>query len=261
MRRRHSGVRDHNRFAAEVATAGLEEAGQVATPHFLFPLDDKGQVAWQIRARPQIRLDRVEVGHVLAFVVTGPAPEQGPALDARLERCRLPEIERFGGLDVVVAIDQIVRLCASAGAWCAGENDRVSRGRAELRFEPDGLAMPAEPVRARLQIGAVVRLGGDAGEAHVGAELFNEAGFVGHEIVEDGVHSCFTESGEARGRNGLAILCWRCLREGAEGDGIRSWAPACSRCPRRRGSPGVGHSRRRRLGWPGGILPVGPRAG
>src|SRR5205814_180439 len=103
---RNAGVGNDDGVAAEFGTVVYQKRRQAFAADFLFALDNKRQVAGQLRSRLQIRLDGFEVSEVLAFVVAGAAGEEGAAFDARLERRRFPKIERLGGLHVVMAVNQ-----------------------------------------------------------------------------------------------------------------------------------------------------------
>ena len=79
---------------------------------------------------------RLEPQHDLAFVVDGAAGVDALAVRAvdevGLEGRVVPEVERLGGLDVVMAVEQQVR-GAAAGAGVMGEDDGVAGGGADAR--------------------------------------------------------------------------------------------------------------------------------
>ena len=107
--------------------------------------------------------DAVDVGEDLALVVRGTARVDDAVLDARLEGRRFPEVERIGGLHVVMAVDHdrgTARL-----VFVARDDDRVAGRGVFLGGEADALELHDEPVRALVGVGLVRGVGGDAGEA------------------------------------------------------------------------------------------------
>ena len=105
---RDAGVGNHDGVTTEFIAVFPQKRRETLAANFLLTFDDKGQVAAQRRVRFQVRLDGFEVGEVLAFVIAGAAGEERAAFDARLERRRFPKLERFGGLNVVMAVNQKV---------------------------------------------------------------------------------------------------------------------------------------------------------
>src|SRR6185369_7720099 len=82
---------------------------QTSAPNFFFAFNNKTQVTRQFGARFQISFDGFEVGKVLAFVVTGTATVKAVSLDARREWRRFPKFKRLGGLNVIMAVNHIMR--------------------------------------------------------------------------------------------------------------------------------------------------------
>ena len=105
---RDAGVGNHDGVTTEFIAVFPQKRRETLAANFLLTFDDKGQVAGQRRVRFQVRLDGFEVGEVLAFVIAGAAGEERAAFDARLERRRFPKLERFGRLNVVMAVNQKV---------------------------------------------------------------------------------------------------------------------------------------------------------
>jgi hypothetical protein len=58
----------------------------------------------------------------------------------------------------------------------------------DIRVEADLAAVIDEPIRARLQIGFMLRLRGDAGKAQVFAELREETVLVLFQIIKHALH-------------------------------------------------------------------------
>src|SRR5688572_4564722 len=99
------------------------------TADLLLAFDDEGQVAGQFSPGFQIRFHGVQVREVLALVITRPAAEQGALIDARLKRRRGPQFEWLGGLDVVVAIDEITGPLRTMRSF--RDDDGVAAGAAD----------------------------------------------------------------------------------------------------------------------------------
>ena len=83
----------------------LEKRREMFAANFLLALNDEREVAGKLGAGLEISLDRLEVGEVLALVVAGVASEHEPSGDARLERRRIPQVKRLGGLDIVMPVN------------------------------------------------------------------------------------------------------------------------------------------------------------
>src|SRR3954467_3384222 len=88
----------------------LDELLEIFAPDFFFALGEDDDVHRELSARREVRLDRLDVQIELAFVVDGAARQNFSVANRRVERRRLPELERFGGLHVVVTINEQRRL-------------------------------------------------------------------------------------------------------------------------------------------------------
>ena len=80
--------------------------GEILAADFLLALGEDDDVDRQLAARREMRLERLHVEEELAFVVDRAARKDLSVADRRLERRAVPEIERLGGLHVVVAVDE-----------------------------------------------------------------------------------------------------------------------------------------------------------
>src|SRR4051794_23343165 len=138
------------------------------------------------------------MSQMLAFIVTGSAPEQRSPINARLKGWRLPKLKRFGRLHVVVPIDQKMRSRRRAFAKSPREDNRIAFGRAKPRLQADGLAMLMNPGRARRQVVFVLRLGRNAGKPHVLAQFPNKPVLVLFEVVQDLLHDGFVALAPSR---------------------------------------------------------------
>src|SRR6185369_12438593 len=131
-----------------------------------------------------------EMSEILALVIATAAAEERAAGNAWFERGSLPELEGFRGLHVVMAVDEEMgpRFAVGTEARSFGDDDRVSLGRAEARIEADILGVVDDPFGAGLEVGTMLRLGGNAGEPDIIAELVDEARLIGPQVVGDALH-------------------------------------------------------------------------
>ena len=68
------------------------------------------------------------------------------------------------------------------------DDDRVAIGWAQPRTQADGLAMIHQPAGCRFDFGAVMALGGNAGETEIVAQFADETGFVFTQVGQDVLH-------------------------------------------------------------------------
>ena len=105
----HAGVADERDVGGKLAAMGLDPGRQMLGAALFLALDQERDVE---RQRSRHRLPgpaRLDEGHHLAFVVGGAARDNrlaavGKGRDPRLERRRLPQIERIDRLHVVVTV-------------------------------------------------------------------------------------------------------------------------------------------------------------
>ena len=139
----HAGVADQRQVALELAGVVAHETEQVLRPALFFAFDHHGDVERQF-ARDRLEgAASLDKGHGLAFVVAGAArdddfPAAVERLDARLERRRLPQIERIDRLHVIMAIEQDARRLPRGRSVAAfADHDRVAVGRAHAGLESE----------------------------------------------------------------------------------------------------------------------------
>ena len=85
---------------------GLDEVVQVGAADFFFAFEDQLDVHRQAAVLLQVRFDGLEVHEHLALVVGRAARVDLAVADRRLERRRLPQVERIDRLHVVVAVEE-----------------------------------------------------------------------------------------------------------------------------------------------------------
>jgi hypothetical protein len=72
-----------------------------------------------------------------------------------------------------------------------GQDDWMSCGGAKAGLEAKALAMLDHPFAAVLQILLMLRLGRDAGEAHVLAQFFNKPALIILQVFQDRLHGVY----------------------------------------------------------------------
>lgn len=82
--------------------AEVQQTIEVRTPVLLLALDEEAGPTRQAPDRRQVGLDTPHPGQELALVVRCPARVQAAVANMRVVRARRPQLERDGGLDVVV---------------------------------------------------------------------------------------------------------------------------------------------------------------
>ncbi len=137
-----------------------EEGGQGGRARFLFALEQHADVARQAAGLAEGAAG-LEEGHQLAFVVAGAARDDAlpvrPVREARLEGRRRPQLERVGGLHVVMAVEQHMRRVARLGL--GGAHHHRPAGRVLPRgFESEIAQLARQPVGGAVAIG---EMGGD----------------------------------------------------------------------------------------------------
>ena len=187
----HAGIAHQRQVAAQLGGVVAHEAEQVLGAALLLALDHHGDIQ---RQRAGDRLEGaagLDEGHGLAFVVAGAAGDDDFAatierLDARLERRRLPQIERIDRLHVVMAIEQHARRAAVGFAVAAfADDDRVAFGRPHAGLE-------AEPAQVGGDIfgrGAAVRRIGRVGRHRLDAQQREQPIEAGIKVAVDAVEN------------------------------------------------------------------------
>ena len=157
-----AGVAHHDDVAAQPLALAPQQRGKVRRSDLLLTLHDDLEVDAQLAVRRQRGLETEQVEQHLALVVDRAAGEELVAADRRLERRRLPQLERVDRLYVVVAVDHDGWAVVPDQPFCV--HRRVS---AVVRL-PDldsAEASPPEgldrPLRAGPHVRRVRRLGRD----------------------------------------------------------------------------------------------------
>jgi hypothetical protein len=147
----------------------------------LLALVEDAHAQRQLAERRAVRLDRLETRHEIALVVRYPAREEMAVALGRLERWRLPLVERVGRLHVVVVVHE-QRLLAATGL--AHDRRRTAASAQALRV--DAGSARALQYRARGLVDGGL-LCGYGGEAHELLELVDILPLSGADVGIEGV--------------------------------------------------------------------------
>ena len=142
----------------------LHERDEVGRADFLLPLGQHDQVDRQPAVGGQQRLRGLHVQEKLSLVVGGTARVDAPVAHVRLEGGSRPQLQRLGGLDVVVAVHQHGGGVLPRSAPFA-EHHRVARRLEDLRLQADVPHAVAQPAGGVARVPVVFGLGADGGNA------------------------------------------------------------------------------------------------
>ncbi len=188
----HAGVADQRQVALELGGIVAHEAEQVFRAALLLALDHHGDVERQLAGHRLEGAAGLDEGHGLAFVVAGAARDDDLAaaverLDARLERRRLPQIERIDRLHVVMAVEQHARRLAVAHAPLPrfADHHRMALRSAARWSRSRGCAVGGDMLGG----GAAVRRVGRIGRDRLDAQQREQPLEAGVEIAVDAVEN------------------------------------------------------------------------
>lgn len=100
----------------------------------------------------------------LAFVISGAAAEKIAVANGRFEGGRSPEVERFGGLHIIVAVKEDGGLAGSFKRF--GINKRMEICRNDFNFlETGGAKIIRDPASGAFDIWFVFAFRADAGDS------------------------------------------------------------------------------------------------
>ena len=133
----------------------LTKLSRLRGADFLFAFEDDLDVHRQAAVLLQVRLDRLEVHEDLALVVGRAARVDLAVAHRRLERRRLPQVERIDRLHVVVAVEEDRR--RAGGAEPVAVDDREARRLDQPNvLQPDAPHLLGGPLGAALDVGRVL---------------------------------------------------------------------------------------------------------
>ena len=186
----HARIGNDDCIAGQLCPVLSQKGCQAAAAYLLFAFNDEGNITRQLGPGLEVSLYRLEVSQVLALVVARAPRVKHAVSDARLEGRRLPQLQRFGRLHVVMPVNHEVRTAPafSFPARRLRHDDGVPGCRAKPRLQADLPAMLHQPGGARLHIAAVLWLSGNAREPQILAEFADEARLVLLQIINDALH-------------------------------------------------------------------------
>ena len=124
----------------------LDERGEVLAAYFLLPFGEHDDIDRQRPVRRQVRLQGLHMQIELALVVHGAARINAPIAHRGLERRRVPQLEWFHRLDVVVAVDQVGRR-RRPGAAPLTDHDRMAFGLDDFGAQSGLQESASQPLR------------------------------------------------------------------------------------------------------------------
>ena len=177
----HPAVEDDRRV--RTALVGLEKLDDRMAAGLLLAVAAEADVHGQLAGARQLTRRREE--HVeLALVVDRAAPVEVLTADLRLERRRIPQLERVGRLHVEVSVAEDGRGVAAPGRTVFRGTDLADRERLAVPVDELTLAAcapdeRADPLAGALDVACVRRVRADRGDADELRELV-EPGLVRH---------------------------------------------------------------------------------
>ena len=151
---KEAGVADDHRVAAAALRVRRHPALKVHRARLLFALKEVLHVDRQRTTRAEERLKRGEVNDDLSLIVGGATTEHATVPNDRLERTRLPEVERVARLHVVVPVDDDRWQLRIFDSFT--NNDRVSTRLAHLNaLRTDTTQFGGEPLRRLTAVSGV----------------------------------------------------------------------------------------------------------
>ena len=207
-----SAVPHQHRIRAQLLAVLAQVLRQRIAGALLLALDEEADVQRQL-ARPGQVLHGLDRGHVVALVVARPSREQVSVSHVRLERRRLPFVDRVGRLHVVVAVDRQVRLAGRAVPF--GDHDRLAFSRLvdQLRLEAHALETRPQPLGVAQAVGPVLLERADRWDA----QLFHQVVEVSVALGAGPSERLFESGGGAGFAHAIPRLCliwaawlWQC---------------------------------------------------
>jgi hypothetical protein len=106
----------------------------------------------------------------LAFVVGSAAAKEITVADGGIKSGRSPEVKRFGGLHIIVSVEKDRRLTGCLEGLRINQGMKV-RGDDLNRFKSRGSELGGDPAGGAFNVGLVLALGTDAGDAQKFAQF------------------------------------------------------------------------------------------
>ena len=160
--RDHAGIGDDRDIALQRVAIIRQKFRQITAADFLFAFDNEVEIHGQVAVLLHRFLNAEDVRQNLTLVIRRAAGKHVAVFQDRLERRRFPELERIGRLNIVMPVDH--HGAPARLLFVSRPDDGMPGGRDELRFEPDGLQLLHQPLRATVYLFLVLIVGRNAGE-------------------------------------------------------------------------------------------------
>src|SRR6202022_4258363 len=162
--RKHGSVRYQQGIGFEFFFIFLHIVPQADAANFLFAFDENFYVYGKFAVDFLQTLERFQVNMHLALVVGGASAEKFSVADGRFEGRRSPQLQRLGGLHIVVTIKEDRGF--TGGFQRFGVYQRMQTSRNDFnRFKASGAQILGHPPRAVLHVLLVLGFRADAGDA------------------------------------------------------------------------------------------------
>ena len=162
--REHAGVRDDQGIGFELRFVVVDVVPKAFAADFFLAFDQDFDIDGQLAGGLLQGVEGADVDMDLAFVVGGAAAEEIAAANGGLEGRRGPQIERLGGLNVVMAVEKDGGLAGRVQRFRVDQ--RMQLGRNDFDVGESGAAEPfGNPLGGALDVRLVLALRADAGNA------------------------------------------------------------------------------------------------
>src|SRR5579863_9917301 len=166
----HGSVRDDEGVGFKLFLILLDVVPEADAADFFFAFDQDFYVDGKLAIHFLNGFESFQMNVDLAFIIGGAAAEEVAVANGGFEGWRSPEVERFRGLNVVVAIKEDRRFAGSFEGF--GIDKRVKIGGNDFNFlETGGAEMVGDPASSALNVPLVLTLGANAGDAQKFAQL------------------------------------------------------------------------------------------
>ncbi len=171
------GVGNERDVGLQLGRIFCDITGDGSAADFLFAFDQELEIHRERAVYRAQGLDGLDVHVHLAFVVGGSAGVDVAVAHGGLEGRALPELQRVGRLDVVMAVTKNGWL--ALGVQPIAIDQRIAIGRNDLDMLDAGVFQAiGDEVGGSLDVGLVLGQSADAGDAEKILKLFEEAGLV-----------------------------------------------------------------------------------
>ena len=201
----HVGIRDHADVGRELVAMRGEERLQMRAAAFLLALEEQGDAHRQAAMHRLPGAQRLDDAHQLALVVDGAARDHTrsvrPVDQHGVERVTAPQLDRVGGLDVVMAVVEQMR-GIGRGRMIVRQDDGHAIGRPDTGDHADAAKLIRQPLRAGHGIAGMKRVHPYAGEAQ---QLVQARDAVREGGVDVSMHAPLVVSGRDHSNSTLTI--------------------------------------------------------